>query len=117
MVLLIIDRSELFSQRLLELLLERVPTVAAYCITDGEGTLAKIDSVKPDAVLLELSLLSHRTLAILRYLREQEKVPLIIVTFIVADAYTLEQCRMAGADHLLDKYSDFEEIPKLIENR
>ena len=92
-------------------------TEIKFVSPSGEGTLAKIDSVKPDAVLLELSLLSHRTLAILRYLREQEKVPLIIVTFIVADAYTLEQCRIAGADHLLDKYSDFEKIPKLIENR
>lgn len=116
MNLLIVDRSELFSQRLIELLMEQVPLVSCRAVTDGDDIPGVIEELKPEVVLLELSLFSHRTIGILQLLRNLRLPLLVMVTFIVADAYTLEQCREAGAHYLIDKYADFEKIADILKD-
>ena len=116
MDLLIVDRSELFSQRLIELLMEQVPLVSCKAVT-GCDDIGKVTGERhPDVVLLELSLFPQRTIGILQQIREAGVPILVMVTFIVADAYTLEQCREAGAHYLIDKYADFEKIAEILKD-
>ena len=81
---------------------------AVEVATDGEQGLAKLTTVQPDAVVLDVMMPKLNGITVLQVMRVQEafrSVPVIVLTNAAVPAF-IEQARAAGADHVFDKSKD-----------
>jgi chemotaxis response regulator CheB len=114
MNILIIDQSKHVSRRLKSLLLEETPN---EIILEAD-TLVKaaeiIEYFKPDIILLDLSVQQNQ---ISRFLTDTKKScsKSVIIALTIQYLYLQLKSEMfEGVEYLLDKYDDFEKLPKLI---
>ncbi|MDH4351229.1 MAG: PAS domain S-box protein, partial [Gemmatimonadota bacterium] len=115
MRILIADDSALLRQRVSAQLLQnpRVSVVAEAC--DTQETLALIETARPDAVVLDLSMPGGGGIAVLEALRERPSRPAVIVlTNHVLEEYR-ERCLALGAAAFLDKSGDAAIVSQVIQ--
>jgi DNA-binding NarL/FixJ family response regulator len=114
MEILIIDPSELFIERLTELILESNSYDSIYAAASLQQAEKRLNEVVPDIVLADMSILISDGFAFLRQIKEYSADAVVVVLFTIANEYHLGQCRKYGASHLYDKYVDFDKIPAAI---
>ena len=111
---LIVDSSLQIVQRLEEMLLTTKATSAVFISDNYENGLQLFNENKPDIVLIGISLPEDRSIKLLVEIKTMVyKIPVIILSASM-HSYIHHQCRLLGADYILDKYYEFEKIPAVI---
>ena len=111
----IADDSYIVQERL-ELILTELASVE---IVGLAKTVAKATSdivkLQPDLVILDIRLSDGSGIDVLQAIKQAEPRPVIIIlTNYPYQAYQ-EKCLQAGADFFLDKSTEFDQIPELLE--
>ena len=106
-------------QTLLRELIEEPGRFEVLAVADTESqAIAQYRELRPDAVIIDLSLRQGTGLGVISALRRDEanhKRPLLIVLTNHAFPVLETACRNAGADHFLDKSRDFRKVRSLLE--
>lgn len=112
MQVLIIDRSLQIVERLSNLLSETgIPLTIHKATSYNEATdLGK--SIEPVVVLLDRDLPNGQSMRLLELFKEKRSV--VVMLTIRTDVDTIMQCKLSGADFVLDKYHEFEQLPGII---
>jgi two-component system, OmpR family, response regulator len=115
--ILLIEDSALLRDRLIEMLAEPgVMSVAATAATETEA-ISQLDAAKYDVLLVDVQLRIGTGIGVIRHARRiygEDDQPLIIVLTNYPLAAVRIRCLAAGADHFLDKLSQFQEVKPLI---
>jgi DNA-binding NarL/FixJ family response regulator len=106
--LLIIEDSVSITWRLLSFLKEIENLEIMGSVRNGTSGLKRIESDKPDIVLLDLQLPGINGLKIIEMLQDKHK-PYIIVFTNNSNFYFKERCMALGANEFYDKSVQFEE--------
>ncbi|MCB0492220.1 MAG: response regulator transcription factor [Cyclobacteriaceae bacterium] len=106
--LLIIEDSVSITWRLLSFLKEIENLEIIGSVRNGTSGLKRIESDKPDIVLLDLQLPGMNGLKIIETLQDKHK-PYIIVFTNNSNFYFKERCMALGANEFYDKSVQFEE--------
>jgi DNA-binding NarL/FixJ family response regulator len=114
MKVIIVDDSSLFVERLSDFLKD-VPGVALVGRAgDAPEAVRCIQSLSPDAVILDLQMPGGSGLDVLRAIRaDHPHVRVLICTNYPYPQYR-DECLSAGADYFLDKSAEFEKIPEIL---
>jgi DNA-binding NarL/FixJ family response regulator len=112
--LFIVDDSPLIIERLLSMLEGLLPPEQiAYAGSYGEA-LSLIDPNPPDILLLDVHLPGKSGVELLRVVRKRYPAIAVIMISNQSDESYRAVCAALGAQHFLDKSTEFEEIPALI---
>src|SRR5688572_11562363 len=112
---LIVDDSEFIREKITKLLegatrIKRVLTSGSY-----EEAIRLINSEQPDIVLLEINLPYFKNgIDILRYIKRHFPAIRIIMFTDQTSEYHRELCLKLGASHFIDKSSDFDALPGIV---
>jgi len=114
MNILVVDDVEMVRHRITELIneLDRVGPIT-HAGTFEEG-LQKLESVKPDLVLLDLSLPDKNGIELLRHISRKYPKTKVIVISNHANEYYKNLCSSLGALFFIDKSKDYDLIPEYI---
>jgi DNA-binding NarL/FixJ family response regulator len=82
---------------------------------DGNEALTMINELHPDVILLDINLPGKSGLSVLKEAKLQSKATIVMLTN-YSDEYYRSLCSRLGADHFLDKSTEFEKIPSLLSN-
>ena len=99
-------------------LIEETPLLKVTAVAETEDeALQQFDSVRPDAVVVDLNLRSGTGLGVIQGIRRKapSAPPLVIVLTNHALPVLETACLQAGADHFLDKSRDFLKVRPLLE--
>lgn len=107
---LIADPNEDFQQLMKKLLTQQGDMEAAGTSSDGSDAIAKIESMHPDVVLLELVQPRLDGLAVLRKLSEKGAVPPVVVLTGFVNEHVVAECAELGAAYFLTKPCDTDEL-------
>ena len=107
---LIADPNREFQQMMTEQLSRERDMEAADVSSDGLEALAKIKSLRPDIVLLELVQPRLDGLGVLRRLAAQEGAPPVVVLTGFVNAHVIAECARFGAAYFLPKPCDTAEL-------
>ena len=107
---LIADPNREFQQIMTEQLSRERDMEAADVASDGLETLAKIKTVRPDIVLLDLVQPRLDGLGVLRRLAAQEGSPPVVVLTGFVNAHVIAECARFGAAYFLPKPCDTAEL-------
>ncbi len=116
MQVLIVDSSVQIARRLEEMLSEVNSITAVYTSVSYEDAILLFIENRPDVVLLCTGLPENKSIELLREMKTAVYRTTVVVLSVNTDEYLHEQCRLLGADCLLDKYLDFEKIPDVIDD-
>ena len=107
---LIADPNREFQQMMTAQLSRERDMEAADVSSDGLETLAKIKTVRPDIVLLDLVQPRLDGLGVLRRLAAQEGAPPVVVLTGFVNAHVIAECARFGAAYFLPKPCDTAEL-------
>ena len=114
MQVLIVDSSSHIILRLEEMLADTPVVTVVHTSVSYENAIRLFIENKPDVVLLCAGLPDNKSLKLLSEIKAGFSKTNVVVLFTNTDECMHEQCRLLGADYLLDKYQDFEQIPGVI---
>ena len=107
---LIADPNEDFQLLMTDLLRKETDMEPVGVSSNGADALAKIESLKPDVVLLELVQPRLDGLAVLRKLSEQEAPPSVLVLTGFVNSAVVAECADLGASYFISKPCDTAEL-------
>jgi DNA-binding NarL/FixJ family response regulator len=81
---------------------------------DEMGAIEHINTLRPDAVILDLSLKPGSGLAVLEYVKKNHAATKVIVLTNYTDKYYADTCKAAGADYFFDKTFQFSQIRSVL---
>lgn len=112
---LIVDDSNIVVERLSDIISE-MPSTAPVLISNSFNEAVELIKVElPDVILLDIQLPGKNGIELLGFVKSNyPQVKIIIVTNRVS-AYYRNLCREMGANSFLDKSTEFERIPEIIE--
>lgn len=114
MNVLIIESFVLIIERLEELLSDiRHTGTLRSAFSYAEGMQLFTEN-RPDAVILSIGALTQDSAKFLSDIRMAGFTTPVIVLSVNMDEYVEKQYRSLGANHFLDKYSDFEKLPAIL---
>jgi DNA-binding NarL/FixJ family response regulator len=110
----VVDDSDFVRERLIEMLseLEQVEIVGET--GDPLEALAAIRAMVPDAVILDIRLPGRSGVEVLRDLKKEEPSPIVIILTNYPYPQYRKECTEAGADHFLNKSTEFNEIAEIL---
>lgn len=114
MTILIVERSMLINDRMKNLVAEMGNIKAIYqtaCYKEGEQLF---NAIKPDVVLLDIELLLHKSIDLLKTMTTNISNTTVIALAYCNDKLIQGKCKDFGAHFTFDKYLDFEKIPAVI---
>lgn len=108
--LIIIEDSDIVVQKLEKLLepLEKIKILGRA--VDGYRAVEMIKELKPDYVILDISLKHGHGIKVLEELSDFEYKPYIIVLSNLNYQYYKDKCMKLGAKHFFDKAMEFEKV-------
>lgn len=112
--LLIVDDSLIIVARLFNLLTEQANISEMYYAKAYDEAESLLNKMVPDVVLLDINLDGKNGIDLLRYMKQHKYPTKVIVLTNESNSYYKELCTDLGADHFLDKSSEFEYIPGII---
>ena len=112
---LIVDDSAIVVERLSEIISE-MTSVAPVLISNSFNEAVDIINVElPDVILLDIQLPGKNGIELLSFVKSRyPQIKIIIVTNRASDYYR-DLCNEMGANSFIDKSTEFEKIPELIE--
>ncbi|MEO6405646.1 MAG: response regulator transcription factor [Ferruginibacter sp.] len=113
---LIVDDAELVINRVIELLKEMTVIENILGVGSFNQAIQSLSVDVPDLVLLDIQLPGKSGIELLTHVKQHyPKIKIIMLTN-KAGLYYKAICEKAGCDHFIDKSSDFEKIPNIIES-
>lgn len=113
-MVLIVDDNTSYVERMVEILSEEFQTIKFYTAVSFDDAVALINEFDLQVAMLDINLPGKSGIDILNYIKQQQKTcRVIMITNQAFDSYR-KKCLELGADHFLDKTSDFEKIPSLL---
>ena len=113
--ILIVDDTEIVLERLFEMIAELESVDSVLKSNSYSQTLDLIEKQVPDVILIDLQLPVKNGIDLLKVVKENyPAVKTIIVTNSASDFYR-QLCKSLGADYFIDKSTEFEKIPEIIE--
>ncbi len=110
----IVDDSPLVRERLINMISE-IPTAEVVGQADiAFGTSNTIHKLRPAVVVLDISMPGGSGLHLLEEIKQSDPAPLVIVLTNFADEPYRQKCFQLGADHFLDKSTEFEKVMDII---
>ena len=112
---LIVDDSPIVRERLARLL-DDVPhsQVIGHAVRALDA-IEQIRHLRPDALILDISMPEGSGMYVLEAVKQESpKTRVLMLTNFASDQYR-EKCRQLGADAFLDKSTEFENIPRVLE--
>jgi CheY-like chemotaxis protein len=97
---------------LLREVLSKLPDVALHVAVDGKEAVQRTLAVKPDLILVDIHMPKLDGVTFCKALRSHEdtaNIPIIIITAF-GTRERLEECMAAGADDLIDKPFDVDDL-------
>ncbi len=113
--ILIADDSAMLRQRLKALILARIANACFDETGDALTALALAQATHPLATILDLRLPGGGGLRAIQTLKQQHLTSALIILTNYAYPQYRQQCLENGADYFLDKSSDFEHIPEILQ--
>jgi DNA-binding NarL/FixJ family response regulator len=113
---LIVEDSEIIQQRLMDVIAD-LPEMEVVGVTDEAARAGEsIQIPNPDVVILDIRLRAGNGFDVLDGIKRNLRRPFIIVITNFAYPEYKEKCIQAGADYFLDKSSEFDRIPQILED-
>lgn len=113
--ILIVDDTEIVLERLFEMIAELESVDSVLKSNSYNQTLEIIKQQAPDVILVDLQLPGKNGIELLKYVkRNYPAVKTVIVTNSASEFYR-ELCKSLGADYFVDKSTEFEKIPGIID--
>lgn len=111
--ILIVEDSTLILERMDNLIseLECISNVSKS--VNGSDVIQIVNEQNPDVILLDINLPGRSGLSILKEIKSTTKTMVVMLTN-YSDQYYRTLCTQLGADHFLDKSTEFEKIPELL---
>lgn len=110
MRLLIIDDSELISQKLKEMLCDIQDLKIIYEATNGLEGIEKYWQYNPDIVILDINIPEFNGIEVLKNIRKVSSPTKIIVLTNYSNQYMQTVCLSEGADYFFDKSTEFQKV-------
>jgi len=108
------DDSALIRERLQALLAEITGVAVIGQADDGLVAVNSVRELKPDVVVLDINMPGKNGMDVLRELKKFEPAPCVIILTSHPNPQYRERCLDRGADHFLDKSTDFDRLPSII---
>jgi DNA-binding NarL/FixJ family response regulator len=108
------DDSALIRERLQALLAEITGVAVIGQADDGLVAVNSVRELKPDVVVLDINMPGKNGMDVLRELKKFEPAPCVIILTSHPNPQYRERCLDRGADHFLDKSTDFDRLPGII---
>jgi DNA-binding NarL/FixJ family response regulator len=111
------DDSEPVRERILAMLGE-IPDVQV--VGHAEDSIAArllISALQPDVVILDINMPGGSGIEVLQDIKQMTPSPTVIMLTNYSQPQYRRRCMEAGADHFLDKSTEFEKIRALLGNR
>ena len=115
LLILIVDDNMNFVERMISLLEEVRHIGYINVASDFSEAYRYMSEEIPDLVLLDINLPGKSGIEILRRIRSEGHDSTVIMLTNHHDEYYRQLCRDLGANHFLDKSSDFNKVPAIIE--
>lgn len=113
--ILIVDDTSIVLERLFEMIVVLESVHAVFKSNSYNQTVELIKKQAPDVILLDLQLPGKNGIELLKYVKKHHPaVKTVIVTNSASDFYR-ELCQSLGADYFIDKSTEFEKIPQIID--
>lgn len=77
--------------------------------------ISAIRNLQPDVVILDIWMPDGSGIDILQNIKQDEAAPMVIILTNYPYPGYRQRCLQAGADYFLDKSTEFDQIPKLLE--
>ena len=117
MTVLIIESSVLISGRIKNLLAEKKEEIPVFQSDGYKQAVLLLDEIDPDIVLLDMYMPGNMSVNLLRSIKECKADSIVMALVNREDQDMQFKCKSVGADLILDKYHEFEEIPRLIDSK
>lgn len=116
MNILVVDDTDLVVQRLFEMLKELDCIDHLYKANSYDEAVTEMKAKLPDVVLLDIQMPGKNGIELLQFIRNRyPDVITIMFTNRTSDFYK-EICENIGANYFVDKSTEFEKIPGIIES-
>ena len=112
---LIIDDSQLVAIRLKEMVKEIVYVSDIFIAENYADSIALLEKVEPDMVLLDIHLQNENGIDLLKFIRNNYPSIKVIMVTNQATAYYRTLCEDLGSHGFIDKTEEFENIPAIID--
>ncbi len=112
----IVDDHEYFVERMINLLGEVDNISTIQTAGNYQDAFRMLDNKKPDVILLDISLPGKSGIDLLQKIHQLEWNCSVIVISNFTGNYYKQQCEKLGASYFLDKTSEFERVPLLIDS-
>jgi DNA-binding NarL/FixJ family response regulator len=111
----IVEDSEVVRDCLTAMLVETRGIEVIGAAGGADEAVALVREQHPDAVILDLQLRQGSGFDVLKTIRQDGPVPLVLVLTNHASDLHRQRCLDAGADYFFDKAIDFDKIPEICE--
>jgi len=111
--ILIVEDSSLILERVNSLLHEMDCISEVFSSENGIKAVEMVEECNPDLVLLDINLPGKSGISILQEIKSRLNTKVVMLTN-YSDSYYRTLCDEIGADHFLDKSTEFEQIPEII---
>jgi CheY-like chemotaxis protein len=115
--ILLIEDSEVLTQRLVDLLCEPGRLTVAARATTQEEAMLRLQEAAYDVLVVDIELAEGNGVYVIRQARQlypPEAQPLVVVLTNYASDFVREHCFAAGADYFLDKMRDIALLKALV---
>ena len=114
MAILIFERSAEISVRLADFIKETTRNKEVYYANSYVEAVSLLQEINARAVILDANFPTNQSMVLSGLIKKANPETMVIIMYTYSDETILDQFREIGADHLLNKYDDFEKIPALI---
>jgi DNA-binding NarL/FixJ family response regulator len=111
----IADDSLIIRARLVTLLEDLVGVKLVGQADNGADAISAIWQLKPDVVILDIRMPIGSGFEVLQNIKQGQAAPIVIILTNYPYSVYRQKCLQAGADFFLDKSTEFDQIPALIE--
>ena len=110
----VVDDSVIVRERLITLLSE-VPNVTITGEAEkARDAIAGIQKARPDIVVLDISMPGGSGIQVLETVKKERPSPMVIMLTNFDHPQYRQRCMQLGADHFLDKSSNFERVIEIV---
>jgi len=113
--IVIADDSVVVRERLAMILNELAGVEIVGQAEDVTDAISMIQNLQPDAVILDIRMPDGSGMDVLRNIKQEGVRPMVIILTNYPYPGYRQRCLQAGADFFLDKSTEFDQIPVLIE--
>lgn len=116
MKILIIDDSALIRERLKMLITDECSEVIIETETSASKALESVHATNPDVVILDIKMRDGSGVGVLTQIKNLNEPPTVIMFTQHPYPQFKSRCMFYGADYFLDKSTDMDQIPTIIQS-